>query len=133
MRPSAASAQRSSEAPIITGTSWRISWALTTSGAINAEAPRMNNTLKMLLPTTLPIAMSTCPVSAPWTDTAISGALVPYATIVIPITSGETPNDSAIFDAPRTSASAPTTNRTSPTTNQTNCISIVQGSPEPIR
>ena len=77
MRPSAASAQRSSEAPIITGTSWRISWALTTSGAINAEAPQDENTLKMLLPTTLPMAMSTFPVRAPWTNTAISGALVP--------------------------------------------------------
>jgi hypothetical protein len=40
------------------GTSWRISWILTTSGAIRALSPRMNSTLKMLLPTTLPMARS---------------------------------------------------------------------------
>jgi len=55
--------------------------------------------------------LSTAPV-----DTAISGALVPNATMVRPTTSGEMPNDKASFDAPRTRALAPKTNATSPAT-----------------
>lgn len=43
-----------------------MSWMLTTSGAISALMPRMNKTLKMLLPTTLPMAMSVFPSSTAW-------------------------------------------------------------------
>ena len=125
MPPSSASAQSSSEAPIITGTSWRMSCALTTSGATSAETPRMNSTLKMLLPTTLPMAMSTWPVCADCTETAISGALVPKATIVSPTTSGDTPKEMAIREAPRTRDSAPTTSRTRPRKNQANCTNMM--------
>jgi hypothetical protein len=71
------------------GTSCRISWMLTTSGAIRALMPRMNSTLKMLLPTTLPMAMSVLPSSTAPTLTATSGALVPKATMVSPTTSGQ--------------------------------------------
>jgi hypothetical protein len=46
--------------------------------------PRMKSTLKMLLPTTLPSAMSTWPPQAERTETASSGALVPKATTVRP-------------------------------------------------
>jgi hypothetical protein len=83
------------------GTSWRISCGATTSGAMIADRPRMNSTLKMLLPTTLPSAMSTWPPHAERTETASSGALVPKATMVRPNTSGEMPNDKASFEAPR--------------------------------
>ena len=79
------------------GTSWRMSWTFTTSGVISADRPRMKSTLKMLLPTTLPMAMSVLPSSTAPTDTATSGALVPKATIVRPTTSGEMPKDSASF------------------------------------
>jgi hypothetical protein len=89
------------------GTSWRMSCECTTSGAITALRPRMASTLKMLLPTTLPIAMSVVPFMTAPTDTATSGELVPNATTVRPTTSEETPSDNASFEAPRTSASAP--------------------------
>ena len=78
----------------------------------------MNSTLKILLPTTLPSAISTWPDQADCTDTAISGALVPKATTVRPTTSGEMPKEIASFEAPRTSSSAPTTRAISPKTNQ---------------
>ena len=87
---------------------------LTTSGAISALIPRMNSTLKMLLPTTLPMAMSVLPSSTAPTLTATSGALVPNATMVSPTASGLMPNDRASLDAPRTSMLAPLTSRIKP-------------------
>ncbi len=45
----------------MSGTSKRMSWMEMTSGVIKAETPRMNRTLKMLLPTTLPMERSACP------------------------------------------------------------------------
>jgi hypothetical protein len=79
------------------GTSWRMSCLSTSSGVIIADSPRMNSTLKMLLPTTLATAMSVLPAQADCTDTASSGELVPNATMVRPTTSGEMPKDSAKF------------------------------------
>jgi hypothetical protein len=55
---------------------------------ISADRPRIKSTLKILLPTTLPTAMSVCPEMADCTLTAISGELVPKATMVRPIISG---------------------------------------------
>ncbi len=81
----------------------------------------------MLLPTTLPIAMSGRPLVTAPTDTAISGALVPSATIVSPTTSGERPSDSAMREAPRTSSSAPATSAPRPRTNSSACSSMVVG------
>jgi hypothetical protein len=72
--------------------------------------------LKMLLPTTLPSAMSTWPPHAERTETASSGALVPKATIVRPSTSGEMPNDKASFEAPRIRIWAPKISVTRPRT-----------------
>jgi len=48
------------------------SWRWMTRGAIRAVRPRMNSTLKMLLPTTLPTAMSLLPRRAAPTETAVS-------------------------------------------------------------
>ena len=76
--------------------------------------------LAMLLPSTLPIARSGLPSSAAPTDTATSGALVPKATTVRPITSGEMPHDSAMREAPRTKASAPAMRAMRPRTNRPN-------------
>jgi len=90
------------------------------SPLIAADKPRIARMLKVLLPTTLPMATSALPLSAPLTDTAISGALVPNATTVRPITMGATPSLAAIEEAPRTSHSAPKTRQTSPATSQTN-------------
>ncbi|MEY4069228.1 MAG: hypothetical protein RLZZ332_1564 [Actinomycetota bacterium] len=85
-----------------------------------ADNPRMKRMLKVLLPTTLPRATSALPERAPLIDTAISGALVPNATTVRPMTIGATPNLAATDEAPRTSHSAPNTKATIPTTNHTN-------------
>ena len=115
--PSNVNASSSRLAPSMIGTSCRISWMLTTSGAIRALMPRMNSTLKMLLPTTLPMAMSVLPSSTAPTLTATSGALVPKATMVSPTTSGLMPNDRASLDAPRTSTLAPMTSRIRPPRN----------------
>lgn len=68
----------------------------------------------MLLPTTLPTAMSVWPEVADCMDTANSGAPVPYATTVNPTTRGEIPNLRASFEAPRTRSSAPNTSAPSP-------------------
>ncbi len=68
----------------------------------------------MLLPITLPTAMSPLPLSEACTLTAVSGALVPKATTVRPMISGGMPKRLASLAAPRTSASAPTTSSTRP-------------------
>ena len=73
----------------------------------------------MLLPTTLPSAISLSPPAAAPMLTASSGALVPNATTVRPMITGESPLRAARRDDPRTSDSAPTTRATTPTTNQT--------------
>ncbi|CAM5489405.1 hypothetical protein SSTU70S_03016 [Stutzerimonas stutzeri] len=74
----------------------------------------MNSTLKMLLPITLPTAISPWSATADCTLTAISGVLVPKATTVRPMISGEMPNCAASRAAPRTSNSAPATSSTRP-------------------
>ncbi len=86
----------------------------TTNGTINAESPKMKSTLKILLPTTLPKAMSAFPAQAAWTETANSGELVPKATTVNPITKGEIFIAAANLDAPRTSSSPPAISENSP-------------------
>ena len=56
------------------------------TGIINAVVPITNKMLKMLLPTTLPIAMSAFPFLAAITEVNNSGNDVPRATIVSPMT-----------------------------------------------
>src|SRR6056297_1000896 len=107
---------------IMSGTSTRISCLDTTRGTIIAETPRMNNTLNILLPTTFPTAILDCPESADSMLTASSGELVPKATTVRPMTSGEMPIREATLDAPRTSDSAPIIRKISPVTGRTICI-----------
>ena len=55
------------------------------NGKINAVTPIMRNTLAMLEPMTLPIAMSPLFVNAEDTDTNNSGELVPMPTMVNPM------------------------------------------------
>ena len=71
----------------------------------------------MLLPTTLPMAISASPVYAARTLTASSGEPVPKATTVSPTTKGDMPTEAASLEAPRTSKSAPPTNKMTPITN----------------
>ena len=57
-----------------------------TIGAKSAVQPTIIKVLKMLLPTTFPMAMSALPFRAEDTLTVSSGADVPKATMVSPIT-----------------------------------------------
>ena len=74
---------------------------------IIAVPPKIKPRLKMLDPTTLPIDISVCPVIAALIVTANSGADVPKATTVKPITRSEIFNECAISAAASTSQSAP--------------------------
>ena len=80
-----ASATSSSDTTIPNGMSRRILPAVSGRGRMRAQTPRMTNTLKMLDPTTLPIATSLFPATAESTDTTSSGVEVPTATIVSPM------------------------------------------------
>gem|GEM_PF-5702507 len=55
----------------------------------------------------LPTERPTLPFIAPKNETTISGALVPIATIVIPITMSDMPKRLAILDDPSTRKLAP--------------------------
>ena len=74
----------------------------------------MRKILAILLPTTLPTAMSVECWMAEVTDTASSGALVPNATTVSPITSGGILHFWAMPELPPTNQSAPFTSNTKP-------------------
>ena len=65
--------------------------------------------LNVLLPTTLPIAMSRSPRTVAMTDVATSGSDVPAATMVSPTTSSETPSARANATAASTSRFDPST------------------------
>ena len=88
------------------------------TGAMMAVNPMMAKALKILLPTTLPIAISVLPSMADIRLTTNSGALVPAATMVKPITNEEMLKRRAMLDAPSVSQSAPFTISTRPTTNK---------------
>ena len=94
------------------------------TGAMSAAMARMRPTLAMLLPTTLPTAIPPAPASAACTLTTSSGALVPKATTVSPITSGVRPRRSARLAAPRTSALAPPVSSAIPTSTNARCRPI---------
>jgi len=106
--PLAASAQNSSEIPSMKGISRRTIDARTRRGRNSAARARISPTFAMLLPTTFPTARSGVPLRAARRLTASSGADVPKATSVSPITSRETPSPSARRAEPRTKPSAPT-------------------------
>ena len=59
--PSSANKSSKNEAPIMIGTSKRMSCCATINGEARADTPRINSTLKILLPSTFPKAMSGCP------------------------------------------------------------------------
>ena len=69
-------------------------------GVTRAVIPPMTSTLKMLLPTTFPIAMSELPLRADIRLTMSSGEEVPKATMVSPTTRGDTPKRRASTEAP---------------------------------
>ncbi len=107
MFPSAATAHIANDAAIMSGTLIRINWLLTSSGVTRADVPRISKILMMLLPMTFPTATSALLVNAACRLTPSSGALVPNATTVKPITRGEMRKVAAIAEAPCTSNSPP--------------------------
>ncbi len=99
----------------IMGISRVITTPVITIGRMIAVQPTIRPMLAMLEPMTLPKEMAPRPCEAAMTLTASSGALVPKATTVRPITRGETPMSRASPVAPRTTVSPPNMRRASPT------------------
>ena len=88
-------------------------WEMTI-GAKSAVQPTIIKVLKMLLPTTLPMAMSALPFRAEDMLTVSSGADVPKATMVSPITMDGIWKRLAMDAAPSVSPLAPKRMRRSP-------------------
>ena len=99
------------------GISFFMSSLLTLRGRTNTVHPIIISVLKRLLPTTFPRAMSPLPFIADIALTANSGAEVPNATMVSPITSSETFILFAMEEAPSVRAFAPDRISASPTMN----------------
>lgn len=96
-----------------------ISSELTGRSATVPVIPRTNKILNILLHTTFPIAISDCLLREAIIEVTISGAEVPNATIVSPITASETQNEKAIDFAEPTNISAPTARPVKPQTTKT--------------
>ena len=88
------------------GNSTRTKLPLIGSGETRAVAPNTKAMLAMLEPIALPMARPGALSSAAMVDTSISGAEVPKATIVRPISIGDMPKWPAVEDAPSTKRSA---------------------------
>src|SRR6187551_1148975 len=103
-------------APNITGTSKSTSCSPANSGIgdTNPEIPNTHKILKILLPTTLPTAISRSPLTVATTEVTTSGKEVPAATIVKPITASLTPHAVASSTALCTNQRAPNTNNVNP-------------------
>ena len=89
-----------------------------------AETPRTTRILKKFEPTTLATLISFWPAKEEVILTAASGALVPMATIVSPITIAGTLNFLAIDAEPSTNKSAPLIRKKKPISNNKNDIPI---------
>ena len=89
-----------------------------TIGAKSAVQPTIISVLKILLPTTFPMAMSALPFRAEDTLTVSSGAEVPKATMVSPITMEGMRKRLATDAAPSVSPLAPKRMRRSPPIRQ---------------
>ena len=85
------------------------------------DSPRQPRMLKVLLPITLPTAMSRSPRTAAVTEVATSGIDVPAAMIVRPMTRSLTPSARANATAASTSQFEPSTSSASPATISSTC------------
>jgi len=99
--------RRAREARIVKGISLKIVEDFAVRGYTIAAAPSISKVLAILEPITFQRASPVCPFIAENIFTKSSGALVPKATIVSPITRDDIPNLFAILDAPLTKKSAP--------------------------
>ena len=91
-------------------------------GRMTAARPIKRRMLMMLLPITLPISMSVLPLTRALIETASSGAPVPKATMVRPISCLETLKCDATDDDPDTNQSAPLIRKMKPTIRRMICI-----------
>ncbi len=82
--------------PASNGSSLDISRGLTQIGAITSVRPRIMPMLAILEPTALPTAISPNPLRAAIRETKNSGADVPMATMVRPISMGDMPKLRAV-------------------------------------
>ena len=114
-----------SEIAIMKGMSIFTASRSTRIGATSAVRPNITKMFMILLPTMLPMVMSAFPEMAALMLTAASGALVPIATTVSPITICGTPNLWAIVEAPLTKKSAPLISSTNPATRIPRLINII--------
>lgn len=97
---------------------------LTLTGCIIAAIPNINSEFVIQLPRTLPNTISVLPDANALIDTANSGAEVPNAIIVNPISIFDTLKFWAVEDAPSTNMSAPFIKSTNPKTNNKMLIII---------
>ena len=97
------------------GNSTRTKLPLIGSGETRAVAPNTNAMLAMLEPIALPIARPGALSNAAMVDTNISGAEVPKATIVRPISIGDMPKWPAVAQAPSIKRSALQISKPKPT------------------
>ena len=102
------------EAPTAKGISFFTVDGLTTIGATSAAQPTISIVLKILEPMTLPTAKSGVPLRAETRLTNSSGAEVPAATMVRPMTISDMFTLRATAEAPSTRRSAPHSTRTTP-------------------
>lgn len=114
--PSHMSAAAKSAKPRSFGISRRMTRGFTAKGATSPVTPKMTVVLVMLEPRALPMPMNALPSSEATRLTRSSGAEVPKPTIVMPMTSVETPRSRAMLAAPVTKRSAAQVSTTRPTT-----------------
>ncbi len=91
-----------------------------------AVIPKISNILEILEPTMLPIPISELPLIEEMILTINSGADVPNAITVNPITTLDIPNLLAMDEDPSTKTSAPLTRRTKPISNKKMFKSIIK-------
>ncbi len=106
------------------GNSFEMVFLLILIGLIKAATPIKRRILIMLLPMTLPRSISVLPLIMEVMETASSGAPVPKATTVRPMSCFETLKLEATLLAPSTSQSAPLIKITKPPTKSKICNSI---------
>ena len=113
-KTSLAQTNRTTEDRMQSGISFLSVFRVMTIGANKAVQPTIISVLNILLPTTLPMAMSALPLRAEDTLTVSSGAEVPNATIVSPITMEGIRRRLATEAAPSVSPLAPRRMRINP-------------------
>ena len=118
--PSAARNRSRTAAPTIIGRSSSSVCDRSFSGCRSATKPRIKSRLSVFVPAMFPTASEPLPRWAASIPIASSGALVPMATIVTPMTIGEIPSRAAIRVPPRTMSSAPPITASRPMTNTPN-------------